>query len=498
MYLLGRSLNISKMPSFFMAILFALSPKYFSYLEAGHLGMIYSWAFLPWIFLSTALLLKGHNLKFLFIFLVSAYSIYVNHVFIFIYALAFNFLYILVSGAKVKPWLFAHIILFVIISPILIPQMIWSSDTTRQLLILNPEVFPVWNGKREFLSNLIVSSRDTEKNIAIGIGTLILSFAGLKKLKRKYLTIFIPTLIIILLVASNNVSPIYKFLMGQNWFLITRVSTRIWPFVLMGFILLAGKGIETLSKINKLFWIVALAAVIETASGSYFVFTKKITDLDKAPVELTNYISQDRGIFRIFCTTRCISQKQAAINNLELIEGYGTLQQNNYYRESQQLMQGFWRNRYTLSVPPFEIYMYEKLQPSAVALSKLRVKYVISPHDLTDTGLSKIKSYGKYKLYRNLLYKNPNYQIYTPNFIRVSVQGKPHELEIPEIYNRFWVARLNGIEEVEIRETGDSTRKVKIKSDTKFVDFTYEPFSKFLSFFTDSTHTVARIKNSGN
>ena len=63
MYLLLKINNVTKLTSIIIAILFAISPKFFSYLEAGHLGLIQSWAFIPWVYWATINLITRKNVK---------------------------------------------------------------------------------------------------------------------------------------------------------------------------------------------------------------------------------------------------------------------------------------------------------------------------------------------------------------------------------------------------------------------------------------------------
>ena len=95
---------------------------------------------------------------------------------------------------------------------------------------------------------------------------------------------------------------------------------------------------------------------------------------------------------------------------------------------------------------------------------------------MADKNFKLETEFDNYLVYKNLLYKNPDYLVYKPNFVRARVPGGKTELEIPEIYSGSWKAYLNGTEKAEVFETKDKTRLVKIKEDTEFVDFKYQPW----------------------
>ena len=300
-----------------------------------------------------------------------------------------------------------------------------------------------------------------------GIIVLTLAIFGYLKLniKNKIYTLFSAGIITFL--ALN--------ILTFDWFILFRVSTRFWFPIIIIIMYLAAKGLDYLtSKNKKLLLVFGLLSLIEYLLIGKYIFSKPIKLVESTPPGIIAFLAEDVGIYRVFCLTKCIRQKDAAINNIELVEGYGTLQQKNYFGYSQQLAQGYWDKKYTLSIPPFQNYIYEKFKPYPPALTTYRVKYVISPYELSIMNLKLIKIIDQFYLYQNELYVSPNYNIYKPNFIRVVVKDETLKLTIPEVYSPSWNAYLNGIEKVDILESIEKTRSVNIKSDTKFVDFKYE------------------------
>ena len=67
---------------------------------------------------------------------------------------------------------------------------------------------------------------------------------------------------------------------------------------------------------------------------------------------------------------------------------------------------------------------------------------------------------------------------HAPNFISVDTVRHPSlEFTLSEVWSPGWKAYLNGVDETTISEPKNKLRNVKIKENTKFVDFKYEPKS---------------------
>jgi hypothetical protein len=223
--------------------------------------------------------------------------------------------------------------------------------------------------------------------------------------------------------------------------------------------------------------IFTLLVIIESISYSWSYYKKPIDNRDTVPQEVYQFLANDKDIFRVFCTTRCLSQKESAIYGLELMDGYGTLSQTNFMRHSWQLTNSYW-NYYTLSIPPIGIYTLEQIQPKATDLGTYNVKYVISPHSLTDKDFKLIKIIDQYKIYLNSKYEprtNMEIALYTPNQIRVNTDySKNKSVILSEVYSQGWRVFLNGTEKVSVQETPNSLMLVDIKPNTNFVDFKYK------------------------
>lgn len=523
-YLSRRSFKFSNSVSLFCSFIYIASPKLSGFIEAGHYGLITAWAWLPFVFLVTYSLTKKPDFKKSICLGITLSGLFYSHILIFAITaiiICLLFIYLIFQNKKnlfksSKCFILGGLICLGLIAVALLPQISWQSETTRNLLLHNPDVYPKWNSKVEFIEasispilfgNKFIWDLDTEKTIAVGLFVTLLSVFGFLKLKLVNKIIISLVLLILLVLSLNNSSPIYNLLIKQNWYILLRVSTRFWFIVTFIFIFLAGKGSETLMKEKKLKFLtytLILLSVLELVLTSWTKILKPVkTNINLAPQAVYDFLSSDKDKFRVFCLNRCLSQKQSALYGLELADGYGTLQQKNYYIYSEQLSQAFYRNRYTLAIPPFEIYEYEKLQPYSPSLAAYNVKYVISNHLLYDNNLRFLKQIGKYLIYENIInLPRSNYpiNIYTPNFIQVDTSKYINDkIILSEVFNKDWQAITNNNKEIKIEETPDKTRETTINSKTKFVNFIYEPkdfkIGGFITLVTTSIIVLYLVKN---
>src|SRR5258708_931548 len=477
MYLLSKlGFKFSIKTSLFCSFIYIASPKLSGFIESGHYGLITSWTWLPFAFLTTILLAKKQSFKKSILLSISLAALFYTHVLIFIIAVfSISILYIYLTR-NLRYLVLSGILCFGLIAIAFLPQLDWQSATTRNLLLNDPDVYPKWLGIKEFLKASIspiffgpkfILSLDTEKIVGLGLFTTIFAFFGFLNLNRKNKILITTVLLILVLVSMNNISPIYDFLTKQNWYILLRVSTRFWFLIIFIFIFLVGIGFEYLIKNRKtrfLIYTLSIIAILELLLTSWTRILKPIIkDPNLASREVYEFLSQDKNQFRVFCLERCLSQKKSASYGLELAEGYGTLQQKNYYEYSEQLSQSFYRNRYTLSIPPFEIFKFEDLQPNTPNLTAFNIKYVISNHILKDKNLKLVKKSNKYLIYENEInIPRSNYPIthYSPNFIQINISiYKENNVIISEVYNKDWKAYLDGKTETKITETANKTRE---------------------------------------
>lgn len=505
MYILSRrGFNFTYLAALFTSISYIFWPKIIGFTEAGHFGLITSSAWIPLSILSAIKLGQSPSLKWSTLFAVSLIFIFFSHIIIFAFTFIGSvliFLYKIYSFKKywrrsIHFFVFALLLTFGLSAITFLPQLTWLPTTTRSLLLQHPDVYPKWNSFFEFFINFLfpwqqqINQINPEKWIFTGSLITFLAVIGFLYIDKKLKIILVLYSSVLLLISLNNLSPIYSLLINQDWYILTRVSTRIFFIIQITMIILAGFAINQLGSkkiLSKFFLIIIiLTSSIELLLIDWTRLSTPIEKTDQVSEEVYQYLNQDKQKFRVFCLTRCIPQKQAAIHNLELVEGYGTLQQKNYYDQFIQLSQVYW-NGYTLSLPPFEIYKTRQLQPFTPELADYNIKYIISPYKLKDQNLFLKKKIENYLIYENINVKSRAFfsdgseahlLSHSPNFIRVATDEHPSlEFTLSEVWSPGWKANLNGVDETTISEPRNKLRNVKIKEDTKFVDFKYEPKS---------------------
>lgn len=496
----SKILNFSKVSILFLIVSYLSSPLLFGYLEAGHYGLIASYGILPIVIFSVSKIMTKPNPKNILLLSLSLSALFFTHSIIFLASLvilpiAFLFLTLLRKFSLKRS--FVHVSLslvvcFCLIAVTLLPQIEWAPQTTRNLLLQFPDVYPKWTSFREYFKNLLpffynrqqIQSIPTDKWIAVGATTLLLVFVGFKKLKLVPKLTLIFFLLFLLFLGLNNINPVYELLLKQDWYLLMRVTTRPWIFISFSLTVLSGIGFEHLYKKNRHGFIVTVLFLslltIENLYLGWTYLNKKSTPPKKVPEKIIELIKHDKDIYRVFCTTKCISQQVAAMNNLQLVDGYNTLQQLNYFSQTWQLMGGYW-NYYSLSLPPYGTYEKNQLQPGAKSLGEYNTKYIISPHPLTDSGFEKLDQIETYAVYKNKFYQ-PRAEVpitlYSPNFIRLDISNFSNDhLTLSEVFSPGWKAYLDGKEEVLVQESPIHLRSVDLPKGGTFLDFRYRPDS---------------------
>lgn len=505
-WLTKRGLGFSYPASLFTSFLYITTPKLAGYLEAGHFGLVATLAWFPWLVLALIMLLKKSEMSWSILLAISLAGLFYTHTVTFFIALVIIIIFFCITLFTTKPvktWFNAlkffalgNILAFGLSAVALLPQLEWMPQTTRLLLLDDRDVYPKWTSVKEFIQAIFWPvTGDSEKWLVLGISSILLACYGFWQLKRKFKIIFSLLGVLVVLIASNNASPFYNFLLSQDWYVLTRVATRVWFIPMLAVTILAGLGFNWLianGVSKKYLIIIGITLLSESASLFWIHLSKPIPPQDRlAPADVYQFLKQDQQRFRVFCLNRCLSQQQSAKAELELIEGYNTLQQKNYVQQAWQFSGGFW-NYYTLSLPPIGLYTFGKLKPDPVSLGLYNTKYIISPYQLEENFLILEKQISNYFIYKNNLFQPRAYFVddkgqvvtearilkYTPNHIRVNTSANPtSRLVLAEVYSQGWRAYLDGVDEVPVQETPNALRLINIKPDTKFADFKYQPQS---------------------
>lgn len=517
-----KGFGFSKIASVITAIFYITFPRTAGFLEAGHFVFVIMTAWLPFVLLATIKLIKSPNFFWSVFLAVSLAGLFFSFPTIFVLVVAATSAVLLVGGSyilikthspKILVFLFLSIALIVgITANTFFPQVEWLPQTTRFILLEDRDVYPKWNGKAEFIKALYpqfsgqkLYELDTEKWLAVGIFISVLSLIGFYKLKKTHKIFIFLLALATILISLNNVSPLEPLLTSSDWYVLGRVATRIWFINVLIFVFLAGFGLESIRKAGfpKFSTALTILTIVELITLSWVWIEKpKSLQRESVPTSLFEFLKSDSETFRVFCTTRCLSQKDVAQNNIQTIEGYGTVYQKNYYDYFIQLSQVYW-DKYAATLPPIPVYKFSKIQPLASTLGDHNVKYVISPYSLKDPNFKLAGQFGEFLVYENPLVKSRAYFYargtkseieapmlhYSPNKIIIDTSKyKASEIILAETWSPGWMAKNDMGTRIKVSEAANKLIKVKLEKGTHFIELYYYPethrLGKTISIFT--------------
>lgn len=446
-HILKTTTKLSLLASF----LYILSPNLASHIEAGHFGLLMAWAWIPFIFLFTIKLAQSPTFylatALAFFFSALFYTHLVTFLIIASATIPLYFYFLPKKHFKnVFPYFTAAILTFGLTAIALLPQLAWQPFSTRNILLASPDLYPKWVSFSEFLKALVLPQiTTTEKAITLGLTQTFLSLIAFLVLPKTKKTLILITIFFIVTISLNNLSPISFLLPQVSFITLARVTTRFWPINNIMFTLLSVYTLQKFKKNNILVNTSSLLLITESLFISWSYIHKEIppSQINRfAPQEVYEYLSRDPDLFRVFCTTRCLSQKQAAIFNLQLIEGYNTIQQKNYNEAAWQLTGSYW-DYYTLTIPPIGTYKMGSPQPDPKSLGEYNTKYIISPYLLTNPNFIFDQEFQGYKIYLNTLYQpraNTPITYYSPNKIIFDTTNLTGPIQLSEVYSPGWLS----------------------------------------------------------
>jgi hypothetical protein len=498
-YKLSKS-YFSTQTSLVIAVLYMFSTRLAAAIEAGHFGIIIAWAWIPAVCLFAQRIAVKSNFKYIVLYAISISFLFQAHAITSSIIVPFScLLAFLYSGDKLKTVrdvIFAGLLSIGLLSPVLFPQLDWQPYTTRYLLLAKPEIYPIWFSKKDFLFHLFPEiwpkvSFDTEKIIPIGISLFFVSILGYLKTTRKQKTFLSVTAAIIFLISLNNVSPI-SFLIQKNPILqMMRVTTRIWPIMILIILFLVGTMINTIK--SKWLVIRVIILLIANAYILYLGVLSKVPNITYPKIEnVYSFIAKDTNLFRVYCTDRCIRQKEAAENNIEIIDGYATLTQKNYYQKSWGLFGGYW-DYYTLAIPPFGFAEAGNANPDIEALGEMNVKYIVSPKIMPQRGLVLLNTIDSYHIYTNLYFRpriygsdsttnfmsNLEYEVRSNEEMHIANGNITQPIILSNTFSKGWF--VNGSE---LQETPSNTLMFTSKPNTNYkIEYRPESFKQGMKVF---------------
>ncbi len=519
-FLANSGFKISKPASLLAALYFLLFPKNFAHLQTGHVGLLFALAWAPLIFLLALRLAKKPSIKVsLFLSLSLAFSYFAYYVAYYILGFIIWFLIFesfFIKGRKkiLKLWthFFLSLILFLgLISAQLLPFLTLTQRSTRSLLTFKETAIPLWSFKRFFFSTIFpwgkISTIHQEAFLYLGLAPIALSFFGLLALKRKQKIFFCLTLLTLCLFVLGSRLPFYKIFYhlvpGLKWM---RVTTRPWFVAQILIALMAGKGLDLVKKrknfISSLLVLLVIAVVLELSTVNFLRF-KSSQPLPDSGNQIIEFLKKDKNFFRVYCTTHCLSQKEAQASGIKLVDGESPLQLKNYL-DLQQEAGGYQWLEYAVIHPPYQVFD-QKPQPNAYLLGLLNTKYILSPYEIVSEDLELKKKIQDINIYQNSKLLPSAYLLrdseiipvkithHSPNKIILDSQGlPPGKLVLSEVFYPGWKATSGG-KVLKIFPHEKILRAISLKDSGSEVIFSYFPSTLKIGLFLSTVALLGII-----
>lgn len=499
MYLLTRKIGFTVIPSIITSIIYAYSPKFIGHFEAGHLSLLISYMWFPYVIYAIILIKDSSSILGSIILGISLWSILINYVSVFPYVVAACFTlvlyFILTQELKIKQLknLILGLTIFLCLSsPFLVSTIPYLQLTTRKLIV-DEDIGPRILSYKHFLSSIVFpysfrfNDLGTETVLYIGFGVLLLGLFGFFIIKNRYkIAVAIVGFLSIFLALGFKTSfyPIVLKLIPVLY--LFRITTRFWFIPIFCITLLAGYFINRKVR-NKFLQLVLLIIV----ASELFIFkteyltakASSINDYRTTSDRLYDFVTKDEGYYRIMCAQDCIDTPIKDYKGLT--SGYNPIQLTSYY-EYFQKASGYNFASYAPALPPYQTFV-DKPQPDSQKAGVLGVRYVISPYELIDKGFN-----FEGKIDELYVYKNQNEQprvygvdseglkhiikpkVDKPGLIVVPIDKNYQSVIVSEIYMPFWKAGDMEGNNIKILEKDGIILEVK-NVKPSLLTFTFKP-----------------------
>ncbi|GEM_PF-2750709 len=520
-YLLAKSFNYSKLESIANGILYTFSLKLLLHLTAGHITMIAAYSYFPLVFFS----IRTFFIKQEFIYLVlgsfSLAAMYITYPSIFYFTVIFVIYYSIYYVCKIylhKKFSFHRSLrivalpIFCVMTAIFIsasvffPHLEFAPLSTRSFLKIEDIAVPIWNQKKFFLSVFfpykIFTDLDHESLLYMGLVPMTLGtigFFALSNFKKIFVSVgMLFSLIFILGTSTPFFSLFYDYLPFLKY---SRVTTRPYFIIILITSLLSVYALKRL-KSKKLLFLSLAIFLIE----SLFIFQhklKQIPYLNFQLVEIYEYLSRDKSLFRVYCTTYCFNPQLLSKYQVDMFSGETPIQEKSFV-EFHQEAGGYKYSNFAVIFPPYQVWQNSNPpQPNPSLLGRANVKYVASTYPLFSFDFNYLEKFNNIYLYKNLKFRERSYfendistvriTKYSPNEIKTEFEQAPYDrnLVFSENYYPGWKAFSNH-NQLLITKTDQVFRKIAVPAFNTGVDLKYQPES-FQMGKTVSLGTMAFI-----
>lgn len=406
---------------------FMATPRLIGHLGAGHLTMVQTVAWLPWVALTCRATVRDPARWCVPFGACLALMALAGHPQVAYYGglMAFAVALWLVVGqgrragyrsvlAPLAGLGLAGLLAGLLAAAHLLPLAEFTAHSTRQRSVRSTDALALFSLLQALVGIRQSSPVPHEALFEPGLGILGLAVLGVATRPRSGLPVALGVLLAAGLALGVS-SPLYRaaaFVLPS--FDMFRGLARIWFLGLLGIAVLAGLGAETVAT-----WIRGAGRRGAPAAGicALFLLALSLVQADSGlarveavrqhikPSELDRAAASLAGAGRIYGVQRNMRQAAAATLGARLADGWDPLLIEPYVTFMQRAG-GYSFRGYQLSVPPFEVYdpgyaTSREAQPDPALLGLVNVSIVLSRTPLTDPDLRRVQRVDNTLIYRN-------------------------------------------------------------------------------------------------
>jgi hypothetical protein len=517
-----RAVGLSRFPALVAAVSYMATPRLISHLGAGHVTLVQSVAWYPWLALACWATVREPRRWGALLAICLALTLLAGHPQMAYYGL------LMTAGLAVwfliKRWQLegqqallkpiaalagAGLIGLLLAAVHLLPLMEFTTLSTRQLSVRSMDAYPLQDFLRALIDQRPSPRLPWEGMITPGLAVLGLALLAVVTRWRKAWP-FVLGVVLVAGLTMGNASPFYllvaRVLPDFDRF---RGLARIWFVALVPIALLGGLGAESL--LSDLRGVLHHRTVVAGFLTVFIVaLSLVVTDIGYAqpgdvrvattPTELARMAAQLAGSGRIYGVQQNILQVSAVQLQTRLADGWDPLLIESYVSYMQRAG-GYTSRGYQLTIPSYDSPSVNP-QPDAMLLGLMHVSVVVSRTPLTDPRLVWVGEANDTLIYKNTADAGPGY------LVRPGPDGNPpslmqiHQLDISvrtvtqtDEQNTFtfstsseayfviatpafpgWTANLDG-HPVLIQQIAGVLPAIKVGPGTHMLSYTYDPSS---------------------
>ncbi len=431
-----RALGLSRLPALVAAISYMATPALLAHLGAGHVTMIQTVAWYPWLALACWATVREPRRWGALFGLCIALTLLAGHPQMAYYGLLMTTIlaaWLLVKRLWLEGWrtlpasitglALAGAIGVLLAAIHLLPIMEFTALSTRQVPVINRDTYLIQNFLHALVFQPSPNGLQWEETISPGLVVLVLAFVALVSRLRKVWPL-LPGILLVAALAIGYASPLYpfmaRFLPDLNRF---RGADRIWFVALMLIALLAGYGADALVRgARRLFkrseWRILQFGEVAIGSLAALLVAYSLINSDigyarigdisaiTTPTALANAAARLADNGRVYGAQENILQLYAVELQTPFADGLNPLMIESYVTYMLRA-DGLSTGGYHLHIPVGSL----SSGPDARLLGLMNVSIVVSRTRLSDARFVQVGEADNILIYRNSADAGPGYLV---------------------------------------------------------------------------------------